>query len=124
MITVLAGSSALRNFRVSMYERQAGTTQTCAEIADQNRCSPVNDFYITYIPAGGAVTIDGQTGRATTECDGDCRTASTVFGSGDGGPVKITELACASYCVCLESDPQFPPAADASMTLAVSGRVF
>lgn len=124
MITVLAGSSELRNVRISMYEQPTGTTQSCAQIADQNRCSPVNDFFITYIPAGGAVTIDGQTGRATTECDGDCRTASTVFGSEDGGPVQITELTCAQYCVCLESDPTFPPAADSGFTLGVSGRVF
>jgi hypothetical protein len=124
MITVLAGSSELRNVRISMYERPTGTTQSCAQIADQNRCSPVNDFFITYVPAGGSVTIDGQTGRATTECDGDCRTASTVFGSEDGGPVQITELTCARYCVCLESDPTFPPAADSGFTLGVSGRVF
>ena len=124
MITVLAGSSELRNVRVSMFEKQTGTTQTCDEIADQQRCSPLNDFYITYIPAGGSVTIDGQTGRATTECEGDCRTASTVFGSSDGGPVKINELTCAQLCVCVSSDPQFPPAVDASVTLGVSGRGF
>lgn len=124
MITVTAGSSELRNVRVSFYERKTGTTLTCEEIADAERCNPFNDFIITYVPAGGSVTIDGQTGRATTECAGDCRTASTVFGDQDGGPVRINELTCAEYCVCLESDPTFPPAADASVSVGVSGRVF
>lgn len=122
MITVLAGSTELRNVRISFYERQTDTTLTCEEIADASRCDPLNDFVITYIPAGGSVTIDGQIGRATMECDGDCRTASTVFGDQDGGPVRINELTCASFCVCIESDPLYPPAADASVSLSVSGR--
>lgn len=124
VITVLAGLTELRNVEIAIYERQTGTTQTCEQIADAQRCDPLNYFFITYIPAGGAVTIDGQIARATAECEGDCRTASTVFGSADGGPVKIREMTCASYCVCISTDPLFPPSADASMTLAVSGRVY
>lgn len=124
IITVLAGSSELRNVEIAIFERQTGTTQTCEEIADAQRCDPLNYFFITYIPAGGAVTIDGQIARATAECEGDCRTASTVFGSADGGPVKIREMTCASYCVCISTDPLFPPAADASVSLSVSGRVY
>jgi hypothetical protein len=122
MITVLAGSSELRNVGIRFFEKPTGTTQTCDEIADANRCAPLMEFFITYIPAGGAVTIDGQIGRATIECDGECRAASNVYGDQNGGPVKISELNCAQLCVCLESDPLFPPAADASFSLSVSGR--
>ena len=122
MITVLAGSEELRNVRISFYERPTDTTLTCEETADASRCDPLNDFVITYIPAGGSVTIDGQIGRATMECDGDCRTASTVFGDEDGGPVRVRELTCASFCVCAQTDPLFPPAPDASVSLSVSGR--
>ncbi len=122
VITVRAGSSELRNVRVVFYEKPNGTTQTCAQIADANRCDPVDDFFITYIPANGAVTIDGQIGRATMECDGECRTASTVYGSQNGGPVKVNDLTCAQYCFCVESDPMYPPAADAGLALSVSGR--
>lgn len=122
VITVLAGSSELRNVEIAMFEKQTGTTQTCEEIADAQRCDPLNYFFITYIPAGGAVTIDGQIARATAECEGDCRTASTVFGSADGGPVKIREITCSQFCLCISTDPQFPPAADASVTLSMSGR--
>jgi hypothetical protein len=122
MITVRAGSSELRNARVTIYEKPIDTTLTCEQVADASRCNPLNDFVITYIPANGSVTIDGQTGRATTECGGDCRTASTVFGDQDGGPVKISDMSCAEYCVCIETDPNFPPAADASVSVGVSGR--
>lgn len=121
-VTILAGSKELRNVRVTFYEKKADTTLTCDEIADANRCNPQNDFVITYVPAGGAVTIDGQIGKATTECDGECQSASTVFGDQDGGPLRINELTCAEYCVCIETDPNFPPATDASMSLTVSGR--
>lgn len=122
IITISAGSTALRNVHVAFYEKPTGTTLTCAQIAEAERCAPVNDFYITFVPAGGAVTIDGQTGRATMDCAGDCRAASTVFGSSDGGPLVVNTLDCAEYCVMLEDDPIFPPAADASFELSISGR--
>lgn len=122
MITITAGSKELRNIRVTFYERKADDTRTCTQIADQERCSPQNDFVITYVPQGASVTIDGQIGRATMDCGGDCMAASTVFGDQDGGPVRINELTCAGYCICIESDPNFPPATDASLSLSVSGR--
>lgn len=122
MITVRAADKELRNIRITMFERQDGTTQTCEEIADASRCAPLNDFVITYVPANGAVVIDGQIGRATIECAGDCRTAATVFGDQDGGPVKVNELTCALYCVCVSSDPLYPPSPDATLSLSVSGR--
>lgn len=122
IITVTAGSTELRNVRVTFYERPTGTTLTCEEIAEANRCAPANDFYITYVPPGGVVTIDGQIGRAVTDCAGECRPASTVFGSADGGPLVIKTLDCAEYCVCIEADPLFPPGPGSSFELAVSGR--
>lgn len=125
VITLFAGTKELRNVRVTLYERQAGTTQTCDQIADANRCTPkLNDFFVTYVPKGGTVTIDGQTGRAVITCEGDCQTASTVFGGVDGGPVKVYPMTCSGYCLCIETDPNFPPAANATLTMSVSGRVY
>jgi hypothetical protein len=122
VMTLYAGSSELRNVRISMYERPNGTLQTCEEIADANRCAPLNQFYVTYVPPGGLITFDGQTGRATLDCAGSCLSASTAFGDDDGGPVRINPLTCAMYCVCVEVDPLFPPAADARFTFGVSGK--
>lgn len=122
IITINAGFQELRNVRVTFYEKPTGSTDTCEEIADANRCAPSNDFYITYVPPGGSITIDGQIGRATIDCGGECTSASTVFGSGDGGPLVINPLDCAEYCVVLEADPIFPPGVGSSFELAVSGR--
>lgn len=122
IITLVAGSSELRNIRVSIFERPDQTLQTCDQIADANVCDALNDFIITYVPPGGSVTIDGQISRATTECGGDCTSASTVFGDQDGGPVRINTMTCASFCVCVTSDGMYPPAADSSLSVSVSGR--
>lgn len=122
IITVTAGATELRNVGIVFYEKPNGTLLTCDQIAEMNRCNPHSSFFITYIPAGGSVTIDGQIGRAMSECGGDCTTASTVYGSEDGGPVRSKELTCAQYCVCLTSDPTWPPGADAMVSISVSGR--
>jgi hypothetical protein len=122
IMTISAGADELRNVRITFYEKPTGTSQTCDQIKEANDCFPANDFYITYIPAGGAITIDGQTGRATIDCSGDCRTASTVFSTADGGPLVINNLECAMYCVCLESDPMFPPDPAATFDLSISGQ--
>lgn len=122
MITVNAGSTELRNVKVAIYEKKTDTPLDCDEIADQSRCSPQNEFVITYVPAGGSVTIDGQTGRATALCAGLCQSASSVYGDQNGGPVRINELSCAQFCFCVETDSLNPPADDATVELGVSGR--
>jgi hypothetical protein len=122
MITVSAGSTDLRNVRITIYEKPAGTTQTCDQIADANRCSPLMEFFITFLPANNSIQIDGQTGQVTTDCGGQCEVASTAFGSSDGGPVKFADMTCAGYCVCLESDVVHPPSATAGISFGVSGR--
>lgn len=122
IITVTAGATDLRNIRITLYEKPTGTLDTCEDIADDNRCAPFSDFYITFVPAGGTVVIDGQTGRAVSTCAGVCNPSSTVYGSSDGGPLVIKELTCAEFCVCIESDPLFPPDPGARVAISVSGR--
>ncbi|MFD8509723.1 hypothetical protein ACFV27_01055 [Streptomyces antimycoticus] len=122
MVTVRAGSSDLRNLTITFYERSAGDDDlTCAQIADRERCNPHSQYTITYVPAGGALTLDGQIGRALVECGGVCETSPDVYGR-DGAPPSWAAFGCATYCVCLESDVQNPPAPDALVTVAVSGR--
>ncbi|WP_405759425.1 hypothetical protein OG234_13125 [Streptomyces sp. NBC_01420] len=120
VITVRSGSAELRNLTISIFESgEAGVS--CEENADFNRCSPHSYWHITYVPAGGAVTLDGQTGRATVECGGTCESSPDVYGV-DGMPAVYQPLDCASYCVCLETDVENPPALDAVVTLNVTGR--
>lgn len=124
VITVTAGSTDLRNIRILLFERIEGNTATCDVIADASRCAPQNEFLITYLQAGGTITVDGQIGKAVAECKGDCGTSTTTYGDQNGGPVRINGMTCAMYCLCVESDPSFPPGADAKLSFAVSGRGF
>ncbi|WP_309317375.1 hypothetical protein [Streptomyces salinarius] len=120
VITVRSGSSELRNLTIEIYE-QSEEGLTCEETADLERCSPHSFWHVAYVPAGGAVTLDGQTGRATVECGGVCESSPDVYGR-DGMPATYKPLECASYCVCLSTDLQAPPALDAVVTVNVSGR--
>lgn len=123
IVTITSGSQELRNVRVVIYERpQSLATATCAEVAENQACSPVNEFYVTYIPASSAVTFDGRTGFATTECRGRCENSTSAYGDQNGGPVQFRELNCSNYCLCIESDTTQPPAADASVSFSVAGR--
>lgn len=121
-IEIYSGATELRNIRVTMYEKPDGTTDTCDQVADKSQCKIVQDFNVTYMPARATMTLDGPVGRAIIDCGSGCGTATTAFGSQDGGPVKIADLDCASYCVCIETDSDFPPAADAIVAVAVFGR--
>lgn len=122
IFTVRAGSSELRNLTITIYERPPGTgAMTCEDIADAQRCSALSQFHIAYIPANGAVILDGQTGRATVECGGTCESSRDVYGA-DGGPLTFPTMGCATYVVCLETDVEHPPASDALVLLSVSGR--
>lgn len=122
VIELFAGSTDLRNVRILMFEKPAGTILSCDGIADGNRCDPLNEFVVTYLKAGGAITIDGQTGKSVTDCNGVCGTSTTVYGDQNGGPVKINPLTCAQYCLCIETDSTQPPAGDAALVFSVSGR--
>lgn len=120
IITVRAGSSDLRNLTIEIYE-QGEDGMSCEEVADLNRCSPHSYFHVAFVPAGGAVTLDGQTGRAVVECGGVCETSPDVYGR-DGMPAVYPTLDCASYCLCLSTDIENPPSLDAVVSVSVSGR--
>lgn len=122
MITVRAGSTDLRNLTISFYEHSPNHDDlTCAQIADLERCNPHSVYHVQFVPAGGALTLDGQIGRALVECGGVCESSPDVYGR-DGTPPTWEPFGCATYCVCLSSDVQNPPAPDALVTVAVSGR--
>lgn len=121
IVTVDAGSLDLRNVRVTFYENP-NPALPCGDTVDLVLCAPVNDFYISYLASGSSITIDGRTGQATLFCVGDCIPATTVYGSSDGAPLTVQPLTCASYCVCIEADSNFPTAPDATVTIETSGR--
>ncbi|MEW2568299.1 hypothetical protein [Streptomyces sp. NPDC047070] len=122
MITLRAGDTDLRNITLTFYEREPNhETLTCDQIADLERCNPHSSFTITFVPAGGVVTLDGQIGRALVECGGVCESSPDVYGL-NGAPVSWKPFTCATYCLCIESDIANPPSVDSLITVAVSGR--
>jgi hypothetical protein len=124
MITVRAGSADLRNVSITLYERaDTDAALTCEEIADAGRCDPAATWTVRYVPAGGALTLDGQIGRAVVECGSSCESSADVYGQ-TGAPPSWPALDCDRYCLCIESDVSNPPAADAMISVGVSGRGF
>jgi hypothetical protein len=122
IITVSAGSSVLRRVKISFYERtpaQAGLT--CTQLADASRCSPHSVYSVGYVPAGGTMRLDGQVGRATVQCAGMSESSPDVWGR-DGAPPTWRPLDCPSYCVCVEVDALVNPAANATLSVSLSGR--
>jgi hypothetical protein len=124
MLEVHAGSKDLHHATVSIYKRTTvHTGMTCEEVAVLERCNPAATFEIAFVPAGGVMTLDGQVGRASVACLGGCESSPDAYGR-DGGPLTFPLLDCDRYCVLVESDAFHPPAADARLSLAVSGRTY
>lgn len=122
IITVRAGETALRRVTLTLYERgEEHDGMSCEEVAEAERCTPHSVYQIGYVAPGGTLTLDGQIGRATVECGGDCETARDVWGA-DGGPPSWKLLDCAAYCLRIDADAIAMPGADASLSFAVSGR--
>jgi hypothetical protein len=123
VIGVYAGSSDLRRLTITLYERTAvDAGLTCMELAEKRRCEPLAEWTVSYLAAGSELVLDGQTGRAVVYCGGTCQSAGSVFGR-DGAPPSWPDLGCAEYCVLLATDGITPPAPDARVSLAVSGKV-
>jgi hypothetical protein len=124
VITVRAGSKDLRRVTVTVYERLSEHEgMTCEEVAEMERCSPLAVFNVAYVPAGGALTLDGQVGRASVECGGVCESSPDAYGR-DGGPLAFPLLDCDRYCVEVSADALYTPADDATVTIALSGREY
>lgn len=123
VITIRAGMGQdLRNLTLTLYQRSSGDEAlTCEEMAELQRCTPHSVYHVRYLPAGGALTLDGQIGRAVVECGGVCESSPEVYGR-DGLPPTWRPLDCATYCLCIESDVSNPPPPGTVITVGVSGR--
>ncbi|GGZ73322.1 hypothetical protein ACFOOM_00850 [Streptomyces echinoruber] len=122
VINVFAGTTDLRRLTISLYQRTAADEGlTCAQLAEKKRCDPYARWEVAFLPAGAELLLDGQTGRATMDCNRQCSTATTVYGR-DGAPPTWPVLNCAEFCLCLETDAFVPPSPDASLSLSISGR--
>lgn len=122
IITVDAGSKALRHVTITFFERRPEHEGlTCEEVAEWERCSPHSVFEVAYVPPGGELVLDGQVERAIVECAGECESSTDAYGR-DGGPLRWPLLGASAYCVLIEADAISTPADDARISIAISGR--
>lgn len=122
MITVRSGSTDLRNVTLTFYERPLGGEEmTCEEVVEFQRCHPHSQYHISFVPAQGAVVLDGQIGRSTVQCGAFCETSRDVYGI-DGAPPTFEAFTCGTLCLSIETDVMHPPSELASVTFSVSGR--
>ncbi|MEU8831763.1 hypothetical protein [Streptomyces sp900116325] len=124
LITLEAGSKALRHVTVTFFERrEEHAGMSCEEVAEAEWCNPHSVFEVAYVPVGGSVVLDGQVGRASVECAGTWESSSDVYGR-NGGPLQFPLLDCPNYCVLIEADAIATPAVDATISIALSGREY
>ncbi|MEV5205453.1 hypothetical protein [Streptomyces sp. NPDC053720] len=69
------------------------------------------------------MTLDGQVGRASVECFGQCESTTDAYGR-DGGPLNFPSLTCDRYCVDVVADAVVTPADDATVKVSLSGREY
>lgn len=118
-----SGAAPLRNVQIALYETTAADDGlTCEQIVAKRRCEPLAVWNVSYLPADAVLTLDGEVGRATVTCQGVCSSATNVWGRDGGAPVWPV-LECSSYVLSLCVDALAdPPAANAGLTMSVSGR--
>lgn len=121
-LVLSSGSTELRNVTISLFvKRDVDLALPCSTVADQNPCGAIGSWNVSYVPANSSITLDGQIGRATLECGGECTTARNVYGP-NGAPPLFPTLGCATYCLCIETDLMNPPGIGSSLTASVSGK--
>lgn len=124
ILELFAGESVLRNVTIKFYERTSlHLGLTCEEVAEVERCNPFAVYTVTYVPAEATVTIDGQVGRAFSDCGGECTPSADTHGA-DGGPLVTPLMECDKYCVEVLTDALNVPAADAQLSVSISGREY
>lgn len=115
LITVKAGEIDLRNLRIQVW-----TNPLDLPFDQLNDCQACGEYFVTHIPAGGVLTIDGRTCSASMLCPGNVTTdaSANVYGSA-GGPLSCVALSCGiRYTLCADVDTT-NVAPDASLAVQV-----
>lgn len=115
LITVEAGEQEMRNLSIRVWPNVLDRPPE-----ELGECQACGIYYVTHIPAGGVLTIDGRTCTATLVCPGNVTTdaAAQVYGTA-GGPLSCVTLSCGiRYTLCADVDAtQVAP--DATLRVAL-----
>lgn len=105
VITLTAGSTAVRQARIRFWENPSNLT-----IDQLDPCSSDGEIIVSYLAAGATLVIDGVLREATVSLPGyPDQNANHVLYGPDGGPVDWPELSGGiPYLVTLELDSSAP----------------
>lgn len=67
-------------------------------------CDACSTLLVSYIPAGGVLTVDGENRRVTLECGGVVRSAAQNITDVQGRPFTFPELTCRPLVVSAQFD--------------------
>ncbi|MEU6497087.1 hypothetical protein ABZ890_43145 [Streptomyces sp. NPDC046984] len=121
---VIKGGKTVADFRSRDEANAHAAGLAGARVEDKSMRLPdrvLTEYHVAFVPAGGAVTLDGQVGRAFVECGGVCEASPDVYGR-NGQPPSWATLGCATYCLAISSDVANPPSPEVLITVNVSGR--
>lgn len=114
-IELFSGDAPLRNAIITVWANPLGKPADSLE-----ECAALGTYYVSSVPAGSTLRIDGTTNRVWMDCPGHVTADASrnVFGSG-GGPVEHITLSCGiTHTVCLDADTGFvDPLATATVRL-------
>ncbi len=114
-LEVYAGDSPLRNLAIRIWRNPLGRSTD-----ELDGCHTTGVYYITYVPAGGTIVVDGASESATMYCRGGVvRDADEyVYGPAAGPLNHITLTRGATHTVCADVDAEYvDPLANLSVYL-------
>lgn len=101
-IVVEAGSKALRNLKIQIWQNPLGLD--CSDTERFEDCGACSTLIISYVPAGGVLVFSGSRRKIEVTCNGRTRDATrSVFG-GTGGTFEWPDLVCQGICACVTWD--------------------
>lgn len=114
---VFAGPVEARKLRIRWVRKPTGVSDVNVLLD----CYLLADFYVTYIPAGDTLVLDGPTNRPWVRtADGRKLDAQSVVSRTDGGPWSAPILSCRDdYMIVIDA----PGNVSGALTVAVSGIV-
>lgn len=112
IVEVSAGSRPLRGLVVRMWDNPQGLACGDPFFTDCNTCS---SLYVSYVPAGGLLRVDGTTRRNTITQGLTTVDATPSLFTVRGRPFSPLDLSCRRACVCTD----FPCNAAPDSTLSI-----
>lgn len=112
--SVHAGAGDLRNLVIRIWDNPNGVT--CDDMTELPDCDACSTLLVSFVPADGALVVDGVNRRITLDCGGVVASAQKNVTDVDGAPFTFPVLSCNPLIVSVQFDCA-NTAPDASVTI-------